>query len=274
MPTITLRLDDRTKEELEALARGRGESLSDVIRSAISVTLLRDDTDNRINMTPRSMTIVERQTLALLHRILARLVTDDDSDRDKAGQLALAEALESGFTSEYDNEFSEIEPELSTSQCRFVMDVLDLFREINDAIEQLQTRSVPISADLVSSLGFHGFDMNDPLESHMLRFALFMLRQERWTDLAESFDREHENGNSHLPMKDVYQRMIDEYEDIKAEHSRKHARWDYYRLELPDLERLAQVRIHPSHRRESGKQSSRHISAPRVPSPDESRRSA
>lgn len=60
MATITLRLHDAIKEDLEALARGRGQNLSDLIRSALDDLLLRDAQENRLDSAPRSLTPVER----------------------------------------------------------------------------------------------------------------------------------------------------------------------------------------------------------------------
>src|SRR5690606_38674974 len=75
-------------------------------------------------MTTSPLTTVERLLLAQQHRILAKLVTND---HDQQHHDRLAEALEQGFVSEYDELFATIEPELSAAECRFVMDVLDMF---------------------------------------------------------------------------------------------------------------------------------------------------
>jgi hypothetical protein len=149
MPTITLRLDDATKEELEALARSRGQSLSDLIRSALDGLLMRNKDEDRLDITPRSLTAVERQQLALLHRILARVVGDDnDVDGDKAYQLERAQVLEEGFVGEYSMEFCGISPELSARDSKFVVDVLDLFRIVTFSIMKLEADGVEFGEDL------------------------------------------------------------------------------------------------------------------------------
>src|SRR5665647_2457982 len=134
MKTLTVRLDDRTYDELSRLAQARGASLSDLARSALDPLLRReaDDSGRRPGETPSTLTAVERRMLSLLHRILARLVVDDPDtdDGEPADQLMRAEVLERGFVAEYSDEFMSIEPELSRRETAFVMDVLDMFTQL------------------------------------------------------------------------------------------------------------------------------------------------
>jgi uncharacterized protein YfbU (UPF0304 family) len=250
VPTITLRLDDATKEELEALARGRGQSLSDLIRSALDGLLMRDEDQDRLDVAPRSLTAMERQQLSLLHRILARLVDDDnDVDGDKAYQLERAEVLENGFVREYSTEFAGIYPELSARDSEFVVDVLDLFRTATFSIQRLQADGVELEEKLVNDLRFEGFDLNDSRESHLLTYARYLVSDGRWSELLYAFSDENDSGNSHAQLADMYQRMLDEHSRIKAEKGRDRVRRDSYLLGADELQRLADAQVHPDNRR-------------------------
>jgi uncharacterized protein len=249
MATITLRLDDAIKDDLEALARGRGQSLSDLIRSALDELLLRDAQENRLDNAPRSLTVVERQQLALLHRILARLVGDDnDVDGDKAYQLERAMVLEVGFVGEYGKEFIGIAAELNARDSGFVLDVLDLFRVVTFSLKKLEADGVEVDEDLVRSLRFDGFDAADPVEGQMLAYAQYLVSEDRWAELLETFSSANDRGNSHSRRAAMYQRMLAEHAKIKAEGGRGRGLPDDLLLGVEDLQRLADARFHPSRR--------------------------
>ena len=77
--TLTIRLDDRMHSELSRLARAQGTTLSDLARRTLGALLVRQSVDDLLDRPgsveiPAGLTTVERHQLALLHRILARLV--------------------------------------------------------------------------------------------------------------------------------------------------------------------------------------------------------
>lgn len=249
MPTITLRLDETTKEELEVLARGRGQNLSDLIRSALDGLLMRGHEDH-LDVAPPSLTAVERQQLALLHRILARVVGDDnDVDGDKPYQLERAEVLENGFVREYSTEFYGIYPELSARDSEFVVDILDLFRIITFSVQKLQTDGVEMNPDLVRTLRFEGFDLNDSREARLLSYARYLVNGQRWSELQYALSDENDHGNSHAAFADMYGRMLDEHAKIKASKHRERHRRDSFLLSVDELQRLAGAQIHPDNRK-------------------------
>ncbi|MFC5008730.1 YfbU family protein [Dactylosporangium cerinum] len=254
MATITLRLDDAIKEELEVLARGRGQSLSDLIRWALDELLLRNGQathpDMRPEISPLSLTVVERQQLALLHRILARVVGEDnDVDGDKDYQLDRAKVIEEGFVGEYYKEFIGILPELGPRDSGFVLDVLDLFRIVTHSLNKLTADKIEVDADLRRALRFDGFDENDPIEGHMLAYARYLvLDQGRWTELQGTFSMSNDRGNSHSRRAAVYQRMLAEHAKIKAEGRLDRGRPEDLLLGVEDLRRLAAAQIHPDRR--------------------------
>ena len=239
MPTITLRIDDETKAELDAVARGRGVSLSDLMRSAIDAVLLREE-DATVSVAPRSLTVVERQQLSLLHRILARVIGDDnDVDGDKSYQLERASVLEGGFVMEYMTEFSGIEPELSATDSRFVVDVLDMFRTITFSVDKLVQDGVVLSDNLAWRLRFSGFDLRDAREGRLLAYARYLISEDRWSELQYAFSDDNDRGNSHMRVAEVYERMLTAHAKVKAAKGQSRVRLDSYLLTLDELQRLA-----------------------------------
>ena len=193
---------------------------------------------------------MERQQLALLHRILARVVGDDnDVDGDKAYQLERAHVLEEGFVGEYSQEFCGIAPELSASDSKFVLDVLDLFRIITFSMKKLESDGATIDEDLRRALRFDGLDANDPTEGQMLAYARYLVSEERWAELLDTFSDKNDRGNSHGRRAAMYRRMLDEHARIEAEQSRDRFRHDAFLLGIDDLRRIADAQTHPDNRR-------------------------
>ena len=249
MPTITLRNDDVVKNDLEALARGRGQSVSDLLRFAINAVLMRDDDNDRVTLTPASLTLVERQQLALLHRILARVIGEDnDVDGDRDYQLERACVLEAGFVGEYEDEFAGIRPELTAKDCGFLLAVLDMFRLVTFSIEHLHTTGEDLDERLVDRLRFRRFDLNDAREGHLLAYARYLVNEGRWPELQYAFSRENDQGNSHHPSADTYQRMLDEHQKIESTARGRRFAPQVHFLSAEELERLADAQVHPENR--------------------------
>lgn len=251
MATLTLRVSEPVREQLQAMADGNGVSVSDLLRSLIDGLFDRDDRDvPRRRVVPESMTAVDRKQLALLHRILARLVderTDDERlghDGDTAYQLDRAQSLEEGWTKEYDMEFYAMEPELSRRDCGLVMDILDMFRILKYSVEQAGDQ---LSEDEVRLLTFRGFDLNDELEGRLLGYARWLVSGEkRWQEQSEAFSDLNDRGNSHTPILGAYQRMLDDYEPIWSGVVRRGGR--NFLLTADELRQVAAAATHPSRR--------------------------
>lgn len=250
MPTITVRLDDETRDALQSQAEGEGMTVSDFLRDLIRAAVIpvREE-DERDGYTPDSMTAKERHVLSLLHRILARVLPADanDVDGDAEYQLERAKVLEAGFTQEYWTEYAGIAPELSKRDAKFAMDVLDMFRMIDHSVAELQ-KTDQVDEDLVHALRFRGFDHNDPLESKMANYVEFLVSDGRWEERAD-FLNGPERGNSHHPTIDTYSRMLAEYRRIREEQGRRPSKGRVHRrLSNEDLLALRAARIHPDNR--------------------------
>jgi uncharacterized protein len=212
MATIAMRIDDHTRDEVEAIARARGVSVSELLRSAIDVLLGRDIDLPRQDV-PTSLTMVERRLLAMQHEILSRLDADDAYEVARHKQRI--EALDRGFTAEYGEEFIALQPEMSRRDCALVWDILDMFRNLKISVERIGVDKVAaLDKHAARALTFRGFDLQDPHESRLLGYARFLVSTDRWEDLAEHLDAKHEHGNSHSPMLATYMRMLGAFQPI------------------------------------------------------------
>jgi len=206
LATITLRLNDTTRDEVEDLARANGLTVSELLRAAIEEMLGRGVATPRIDV-PRSLDLVQRRSLALLHEILARLDSAGDADDDPHRRQI--DVLNGGYTGEYANEFVAIQPELSHADCQLVWEILDMFRVIRASTDRLGEAKVAALGDhAVHALTFQGFDANHSFEGRLRSYARHLIETGRWEELADRFDDERERGNSHIPMLATYQRML------------------------------------------------------------------
>lgn len=247
MKTLTVRVADDFYNELVGVARARGVSLSDLARAQLEAltTVAKPPESGWESDAPATLSVVERQQLALLHRILAAGRTDDTE-----GHLARAEVLERGYVIEYPNEFQAIEPELSTREAEFVMDVLDMFERLEDSYNELtDAEREHLGQHGQYAVRFRGFDANHRRESRLLGYARHLIEDGRWESLAVYFTREHSHGNSHHQTYGTYERMREVFMPIWKQKLRAGTgnRSDY----LLDADQIAQVlraAIHPSNR--------------------------
>jgi uncharacterized protein YfbU (UPF0304 family) len=143
----------------------------------------------------------ERLILSNQYQILEKV--DPDNAKDYAQSRR---TVEEGFAAFYGDLFLAIDDELSPSECRYVFDVLDMYRMLNRSYDQLPDKS-GIDAD---DLKFPGFDGNN--ETRLLSLAEYLRDRDRYTDLL----LKDVDLNSHSMTKDLYQNMLLKYEDKKA----------------------------------------------------------
>lgn len=237
MATITIRLDDQKRVALEAVARGRGETVSDLLRYAAD-EILGTHYDAAPTSGPWSLTLAERSVLTSQHKILAALnATDEDCERKQ--HLKVVEVLTNGFTGEYDSVFAGFDPEISRRECRLVWDLLDMFRVLRFSLERLDEEEIAEIGEYVElALSFKGFDGNDAVEARLMRYARFLVDDGRWDEQAKVFEKDR--GNSHSPMLGSYRRMLAAFETIWDRKTRDHSKSFDDRLHL-DVEELKVV---------------------------------
>ena len=247
MATITVRISDETRDALQASAEAAHETLSDFVRNCLQDAVMEsaERAERRLPRRIESLTLVERQTLALLHRILARVLPEDANDEDgnEPYQLGRASVLEQGFTGEYSTEFEVLSGELSIAHCKFVVDVLSMFQIAKWSMDDLARKGERLTEDQKHALTFRGFDFNDSLEGHMGSYVHHLVTEDRWAEQMEVVHK-GERGNSHIPMREAYSRMLAEYRNLGQ---RRLARGSGL-LSKGELEQVAAAWIHPDNR--------------------------
>jgi uncharacterized protein YfbU (UPF0304 family) len=254
MGTMTIRLDDRTHEELNAVARARGVSLSELTRGTLAA-LLGNDAGNLEQAgqapVPTSLTTVERAQLSLMHRILAQQALDRGADGERDDHVRFAEILEQGYTADYDEVFTMIETEVSRQETNFVMDVLDMFEALERSYDALSSEDKATLGETAAvTLRFRGFDANSRREGRLLTYARRLIADDKWRALADRFDRKHDGGNSHMPQVDKYERMVAEFNPIWRVKLHEGAMYggDHYNLSVTEIAGVLRAAVHPSNR--------------------------
>jgi uncharacterized protein YfbU (UPF0304 family) len=252
MGIINVRVEDHLHERLKELSDDEGVTLSDFVRDLLRDAVIPISERSEVHgdqEAPESFSVRDRLVLSMLHRILARVLPKDANgeDGDEEYQLKKAEVLESGFTGQYWLEVAGFETELSKKDSRQVIDVLEMHRIITFSIRHLAENGTPADVELVRELRFRGFDHNDSLEGHMARYVRFLMADGRhWTELIPQIE-DSDNGNSHMQMLGIYQRMLTEYRRIMDSRTRRYNP-DEYLLNAEELDRLREAQIHPSNR--------------------------
>jgi uncharacterized protein len=240
MATVTIRLDDDTREELEEIARTRGVTLSVLLRDQIDALLgrhvpMRDD-------VPHTLSFQQRQVLAQQHEILALLHADDEYE--SRHHRTMAEVLREGYAGEYGTVFGAVQPEMSRSECRLLWDLLDMFRILGASIDRLAADDrAALGDDNEDRLRFGGFDLNDSREGRLLGYVRHLVHTDRWTEIKPRFAHIGDNGNSHSPRLPTYERMLAVYMPIYkdgARGNRGHS-INAWLLTVDELKRVAEA---------------------------------
>jgi uncharacterized protein YfbU (UPF0304 family) len=219
MAQLNVRLDDQTRDSFDALARARGLSASDLIRSLIDDALGRTDAARpSADTTPQSLSALERRTLAMQHEILAHLTAapgEENGGGESEYHRHIIEALSSGYTAEYPDMFQTILPELTRRECSLVNDILQMFDSLEHSMGRLtEEERASLGEHAEYGLSFRGFDFNNSQEGRLASYARYLIKSEHWESMAEHFDAKHESGNSHSPALASYERMLSVWRPI------------------------------------------------------------
>jgi hypothetical protein len=218
---LNVRLDDDTRESLDALARARDLSTSDLIRRLIDDALGRTSEDRRAReVAPVSLSAVQRRGLALQHEILARLTGEPGEEGggwESQHHRRMVTVLQSGFTAEYSEMFGAFDLEITLRECSLVHDILQMCSSLEQSVQALSAEQrAALGEHAEHALGFRGFDFNDSQEARLASYAQHLVKTGRWEEMGAHFDGEHEHGNSHSPRLASYQRMLTAWRPIQA----------------------------------------------------------
>ena len=186
MAQLNVRLDDHTRDALDALARGRGVTASELIRDLIDQSLGREAGGQRsADPAPSSMSAVERRGLALQHEALSMLTTDPDQAHHHRKMMSV---LNEGFVSEYSDAFAPMQPELPPRECELLQDIFQMFRTLEPSLEALtEDDRVALGQHAEHALVFRGFDFNDNREARLATYAEYLISDRRWEERAGDF---------------------------------------------------------------------------------------
>lgn len=236
MPTITLRVDNDTKDYLDAIAKGRNVSVSNLLRDLIdNHLLLKQDGEQKPKSSPISLSSYERLTLALQYRLLALA---SSSDKEMSAEYSYrAEVLENGYSFEYSMLFDHVSPELSEKDGKLVIDILNMFIYINHSLSNLSSAEARKLKPFEHQIKYLGFDNHVPRESAMQSYVNFMVFQRnKWKQLfPNKNDARIEAPSPQIPR---YSRMLDAFNLIYAEKQKKNGPFDRSPLTLSELLRI------------------------------------
>ncbi|MCH7305898.1 YfbU family protein [Acinetobacter sp. NIPH1876] len=139
----------------------------------------------------------DRLILINQYKILAKLDTNDANYYKELIQI-----LENGYEIFYSLLDQWIDDEMPKEESRFVLDILDLYR----AIEDLKRRTKDEELIQHSYSIFKGFDGNN--ESEHLGFTRFLIEIQGKFQEQKQYYYQNDHLNSHCPMLDKYRRML------------------------------------------------------------------
>lgn len=145
----------------------------------------------------------ERLILINQYKILSLL------DADSSGYYQeLIKILENGYEIFYSTFDQWIDDDMPVDKGKFVLEILDLYRSIEDIKRKSKDKSLMIH----NYSFFQGFDGNN--ESEYMAFARFLIDvQGKFVEQKEYLIR-NDSLNSHMPMVEKYERMLAKSKDI------------------------------------------------------------
>ncbi|MCU6618544.1 YfbU family protein [Achromobacter mucicolens] len=151
------------------------------------------------------MEISQRDRLMLInqYKILASLNKDEADHYNE-----LISILENGYKVFYSQLDEWISDEMPEEQGRFVLDVLDLYRAIEDI--KRATKDDRLLGHRYSF--FPGFDGNN--ETAHMGFCRFLIETQGKFQEQKQYLLKNDNLNSHMPMIEKYIRMLEEAKNL------------------------------------------------------------
>lgn len=157
----------------------------------------------------------QRLLLANQFELLSKMDKENKHDYEKK-----VEILKEGYEIHYD-EFiwDELCDQLPKEDSQFVLDVLNMYRDINFSISNLDSNDQEKIES--NNIFFQGFDYNDPKEAKLAFYAKFFIKKlNRFPELIE--DKKFDGFNSHQLMMDTYERYLTNYDKVKSDSKYSH----------------------------------------------------
>ncbi|MEH7236768.1 YfbU family protein [Bacillus sp. JJ1562] len=164
----------------------------------------------------KTLSLKDRLIIANQYEILSRL-TEDEYEKEQFENFR--DIFVSGYSRYYSLATEYFSDEVSDEECKFVTDVLSLYRDLY--FSWVQSEEVQNSINEKDVL-FKGFDLNDSTEVKYFSFYKFLVtRLDRFSEIKELIDSgKIEDYNSHGsgPSMQKLANMISKRETIRNRH--------------------------------------------------------
>ncbi|MED3803702.1 YfbU family protein [Lysinibacillus xylanilyticus] len=171
----------------------------------------------------KKFTLKERLILSNQYDLLAKLSEDDDSQKKHYENMS--EIFRSGYSWGYGLATEPFSDELDEDECRFVLDVLNMYSNLyysrqncNEAQSEIEERKVL----------FKGFDLNDSQECKYLSFYRFLVEDfDRFNEFKSWIEEGKIEGfNSHGsgPSMEKLRRMLQKTKELNEIRFERHSR--------------------------------------------------
>jgi uncharacterized protein YfbU (UPF0304 family) len=158
---------------------------------------------------PETLTAFERLQLINQLRILEKLDPNNAEDYAESRDI-----IAHGYTIQYEDVFNEVFEEIDVEECKYVYDVLDMYRVLIHSYNALTEKKGLTPEDV----RFQGFDGNNESKRHA--FAEHLRKQGKWTETLTG------GLNSHSMMTmSLYPRMLARFEPIRTQIIASHGDW-------------------------------------------------
>ncbi|WP_298579903.1 YfbU family protein [uncultured Olegusella sp.] len=214
MPTISIRVTDDLKARLDSLAQESESTMSSVITEALNSITGIGRTDYPEETAPYTINNTNRLILRNQEVLLSLADDLDDDEREQHRKNAII--LEFGFTGEYPGVFASLRPEIPYSRTVELFDILDMFRVLRGSYERLSDEEKE-SVD-ERDISFRGFDYSSTEETALPGYVEYLFSDNRYKELEEPLMRFSDGGNSHIPIIDVYRRMLRCFKEVWRPH--------------------------------------------------------
>jgi uncharacterized protein YfbU (UPF0304 family) len=225
MGQLTITLPDELEDEVRNKVRqGKYGSVSDFVRDAIK---------NELSLRPTYWERFIAVHVLENNKLLKQLADDPEWGSDE-----LLEAMKRGYTNRYAEAHNLVyDDELPCSETDFVQDTLEMYAALQHGYDKNGNGDPKLAEDVL----FEGFDGN--ATDGYLGFTSFLVDNGRFAHVRPLDKTPHLNSHgSHVV--DMYRRMLEEYNAIKATWDR----FEYKALSLDEVKRILDAQIHPEHR--------------------------
>ncbi|WP_426596252.1 YfbU family protein [Pectobacterium brasiliense] len=156
-------------------------------------------------MIEQNLELTKKDKMFLIsqYKILSKLYPEEESH-----YLELIEILEKGYAIFYSQLERWIDDDMSVENGEFVLNVLDLYR----AIEDVKRKSKNSSLIAHPHSYFHGFDGNN--EAEYFSFAGFLINKQGKYSEQKDYLLKNDSLNSHAPMVWKYTKMLMKWNSI------------------------------------------------------------